>query len=188
MEVLARFEITIEQIYCVTSDNGKNYVKAKKILQQNRSECVFETELMQTDAEEIDTDAVTENCYDDSDCDSINEQDDYELDEHDSESQFDTFEMGGVVKIIRKAAENSETYLNHTNFLQTIACATHTVHLIVTDVLKGEKWSSIILNVRELVKNYRTPKFQTIQKRLKLNRPVLDVRTRWNSICSMVGF
>lgn len=53
MNVLSKFRITIDQVYCATTDNGANYVKSVKLLQGNENEECKSTDLDLDDDFEI---------------------------------------------------------------------------------------------------------------------------------------
>lgn len=120
--------------------------------------------------------------------DGGSEDDCVDLDGRDSGPDlFDSFELGGIVQGWQpETSKNAIVSLNHANLMQIISCASHTLHLIVMDALEEEQWTNILPKIRKLVKLLRTPRYLSYQRENGLKRPVLNVKTRWNSICCMV--
>lgn len=60
-------------------------------------------------------------------------------------------------------------------------CASHILHLIVLDVLNDKQISTKIAKCRAVCKKLRTPNILVIIQSKKLNRPKIDLCTRWDS-------
>lgn len=178
-EILANYGIQPDQIYSITSDNGRNYVKAKKVLQQRESDADV-TLCLPDPFEEEDIMEFAESEDQTSDTSSFTMNDSY---------LFDTTDMISLVKNITPTQPGFDelVHLNHESRIQIIACAAHTFNLVITSALSDNKWEQLLKSVRDIVKLYRTSKFNSFRKQRSLPRPVLDINTRWNTIYLMVS-
>lgn len=77
---------------------------------------------------------------------------------------------------------------NHLNITQGIRCAAHTEQLVVRDAIGKSNVQSIIIVCKEVAKLIRIPKYEReiSQANLKLIKPRLNCKTRWDSDYLMV--
>lgn len=77
---------------------------------------------------------------------------------------------------------------NHLNITQGIRCAAHTEQLVVRDAIGKSNVLSIIIVCKKVAKLIRTPKYtrDICKAKLKLIKPRLNCKTRWDSDYLMV--
>lgn len=165
--ILSDFGISLNQILSVTTDNGKNLIKAVALLDAEHQETVPQghnnheamlyqiVEMFESSDEEetIDGDIFDENYYLDL--------------------------LSNVRSLFQEAI--------YTDLIHGISCACHCLHLIVTKAIeKSKQTNELLAKCRDLVKKLRTPTFRALIDEKKLQQAKLDVVTRWSSICIMV--
>lgn len=156
---LAKFELSMNQVLAVTTDNGKNLLKAVALL----------------DAEFQSNQSMNSGCdqteFDDSDCE-INDE------------IFDEDYYADMLTQVRTHFGN----VLYKDLIHGISCAAHTLQLVVNHGL--EKCADVgdtIKRARILIIRLRTPIFVEMLKERGLNMAILDVKTRWNTIYTMVN-
>ncbi|XP_043464663.1 zinc finger BED domain-containing protein 4-like [Leptopilina heterotoma] len=83
-----------------------------------------------------------------------------------------------------------EAVNNEVNFSATtlVRCCVHTLQLAVLDAINDPSVNRIIAKARHAVKALRNEStLQTLKKKYNVNKPTLDVVTRWSSTCSMLA-
>lgn len=132
--VLDDYAININQIYTVTTDNGRNMIKATELLKN----------------------------------------------EIPADEQF-------IEKIIGDLDTEMTSFLDHEHgIVNTIRCASHTLQLVVHDVVSKQNCTENINRCRKYVIALRTPKLKALLRLANLPVPKLDVTTRWNSTYDML--
>lgn len=169
-KILSEFQIFLNQVLSVTTDNGKNLVKAVALL----------------DAEYQEEKGAQEDSTDQAFINQINEIFESSDDEENIDSDiFDETYYLDLLANIRCLFEDAV----YTDLIHGISCAAHCFHLIVTNAIKkSEETHQLLEKCRSLVKKLRTPTFRALIDENKLLHAKLDVPTRWNSICVMVRF
>ncbi|XP_018376455.1 PREDICTED: uncharacterized protein LOC108769763 [Trachymyrmex cornetzi] len=155
------FNISLDQIYSITTDNGANMLKAVRIL-----------------------------TYEDEDCDNnILEENENNIDYNSEENEANEYEIDNLsvfenINVIEDLTSNNETSILS---LTGIRCAAHTLQLAVDDALKRAKSiSQLILKARNLAKKLRTQTFIYLIRKQNLKKPTLDCPTQWCSIIDML--
>lgn len=158
------FGIRLNQVISVTTDNGKDVVKAIAVLEHE----------MQNEQNEQQHDVLAQGDEEESDSDV----DDIGLTEI-----FDERYYTDILSVVRSAFEGC-----HKELICGVSCACHCLHLILMHAIKKEEtFDTLIKRARELCKKLRTP---TMKQRLKdqsYNYAFIDVETRWNSTYCMVS-
>lgn len=182
-EILAKYNITLDQVFAVTTDNGKNLKKMIRDLDaemQNKEpgsgldDGNDGREIIGSDEEE-----------DDADLNRIpdifvsNEGDYFDPDIFDD----DYFED------LLSSFRNEFPDKVHKNIINDICCAAHCLHLIVMDSFKScPELTDLISRCRELAKKLRTPHIRKVLNDRHLKMALLDIKTRWSSLYKMVCY
>ncbi|CAH0397613.1 unnamed protein product [Chilo suppressalis] len=161
LDVLNDYQIDASQIYCITTDNGKNFKKMAKLLGGSY--------------EPIDIDQESGQYNTDS-----------ETDEEDEDNANDINHEIPIDSLMTALNEN-ENY-SRSNFLpRTMLCAAHTLQLAIKDFFESNPdVDNLIFRVRQVVKLLRTPTIRNILKRANLKKPIIDCPTRWSSTYNML--
>lgn len=178
---LNEFGIAIEQIFAVTTDNGKNLIKLSKLIKSELSQ-----------SNEFDSDDGDEEEYDDYDTGdgeyenqaTHNNDSDEQIDEHLFDPEiFNEDYFHDLLLNVRK-----EINCSYDGLFNGISCAAHGLHLVVTKALKlCTDMDPLILKCRTLVKKLRTPSLRGALHENGKRSALLDVKTRWSSIHNMVN-
>lgn len=128
IEVLTSFEISIKQIYTVTSDNGANMVKCTDILQ---NELNLTNQHIQEIFGDVDVDDESESAMN---------------------GLFEAF------KELENESLANATMIQKDSLLVGVRCGAHTLQLAVFDAIKKEKSVEMLLTkARQISKKLRTP-------------------------------
>lgn len=172
---LDEFEISLDQVFSVTTDNGKNLIKMVQIFRtyqadnSNAPSCSNES----SDEEDNDDAPIEMNfnwneAHSDEIFDPENFNDDYFYD---------------LLTNLRCEFPNS----CYTGLLTGISCAAHCLNLVVTDAIKASsELSNLIDKCRTLAKKLRTPNMRNELRKKAQKMAMLDVPTRWSSLFDMV--
>lgn len=164
--ILSDFEISLNQVLSVTSDNGKNMMKSIALLDA----CYQES----TD------DSISANNM------NVNEGNDAGSDDDDVDSAiFDADYYLDLLTNIRGALSDQIDYVD---LIHGISCAAHCINLVVRNaIMKCDETTIHLERCRALVKKLRTPTYKMLIEREKLHVARIDQDTRWNSIYLMVN-
>lgn len=161
-EILSTYGIKLSQVISITTDNGRNIVKAVAIIDEYYQK--HEKSIGESDSNQ----SVL-----------VDDDDEYFIntDIFDDEYYHDMLQE---VKDRFKGTCSSD-------LISGLSCAAHCIHLVVTHAMDNSpEISKVIKNSRTLAKNLRTPTTRSKLRAAGMNMPILDVETRWNSIYSMV--
>lgn len=165
-EHLKEYNIEAEQVIAVTTDNGKNLIKAIALLEA----------AMQNDQNPDPQPPLIAGLEDSEESCSESENEEI-LDIFGEEYHSD------VLALVRLAFSHC-----HHDLINGVSCACHCLHLVVTYAIKqAADFSCLLDRAREVCKKLRTPTFKQKIKDVNLNYAILDVETRWNSTYLMVG-
>lgn len=165
--MLSELDISLDQVFSVTSDNGKNMIKVAKLLEQ---------ELLDRH-DQSDND---ENSEVEQECNAF--ESDSDNDEIFDPDIFNDEYFRDLLSNLR-----NEFSCSYSSLFTGISCAAHGLHLVVHDAIKAcTEIASLIEKCRSLVKKLRTPKLRGELLKRKQKMAVIDVKTRWSSMFNMV--
>lgn len=176
-EKMNEFGIAMQQIFAVTTDNGKNLIKLNKIIQKDLSD-------------ENNVDCTSDDDSDNEiDCDEENipssNPTEYENDEDicfDPEI-FNEEYFRDLLWNIR-----GQFSCSYDELFTGISCAAHGLHLVVTGAIKAcPGLAQLVDKCRALSKKLRTPNMRAELKKNGKKMSILDVKTRWSSLYNMVS-
>lgn len=162
LNVLSEYNISLKQVYSITSDNGRNMIKATKLLR-------MDLQLI------IDSETTTS----DEGSDSSDENDEQHEDARSQQSN----EMFLETNI--KEAE-ALIRIDSKSMMNVVPCAAHTTQLVVADVVKEANLAEKIAECRKLAIALKKPNNSTKISNENLRKAKLNVPTRWNSAFDMV--
>lgn len=88
--------------------------------------------------------------------------------------------------LLTRACDMFEGAIHH-DLVHGVACGAHCLHLVVSHAIQNtENIKNFIEKCRELAKKLRTPTLRTLLKNAGCTMSIIDVKTRWNSIFTMV--
>lgn len=171
---LNEFEVNLNQVFAVTTDNGKNFLKLVKIFRHEVGDLNMPMHSNESSDEENDDDEpngmyIVGNEADDEIFDPENFNDEYFRD---------------LLTNLRSEFSSSSCY---TGLFTGISCAVHCLHLVVMGAIKSSSdLNNLIDKCRTLVKKLRAPNMRGELRKKSQKMAVLDVETRWSSFFDMV--
>lgn len=181
LSVLEKYDIGIDRIIAITTDNGSNMIKATELMNdlnpsESSEKIVNVLQLLDdtlgTIVDDDNENYAAENDF--SDDDEIND-----ILQHTEENRV---EMENTIADMISGS----TVLTFTN---AVSCAAHTLQLGIGDAFKEESFAdgeALIQKSIKLVRTLRTKNVLTVIERENFLRPVKHVPTRWNSVDIMV--
>lgn len=175
---LHEFNINLNQIFAVTTDNGRNIIKMVKLFRAN-----------ETDNLNAPTHTSVSETDEDDDDDDDNDDDEHEIicnwdqanDEIFDPEIFNDEYFTDLLTNLRCEFSTS----SYNGLLTGISCAAHCLHLVVDAAIKSSS-DHLIEKCRTLAKKLRTPKLRAELSEQKQKMAKLDVNTRWSSLFDMV--
>lgn len=165
-QILLDYGIRLAQIASITSDNGRNIVKAITLL-----DAVYQTQ--KTTSHQNQSNNLSESRN------GMDEDDEYFIDP----DIFDDEYYNDLLEEVRSDFEGVCSF----DLIQGLSCGAHCIHLVISHAIdESPETDRIITKCRTLAKKLRTPNFRSRLQSEKLNMAIIDVETRWNSIYSMV--
>lgn len=153
---LLEYDIRMEQIFSVTSDNGRNIIKAVSLLDQRYQE----------QKEKDDDDLLSNEEYIDPDI-------------------FDENYYENILNQVRASFDGANTTYTDMIFgISCAAHCLHLV--VTHAIEKTGQIGHLLGKCRAVAKKLRTPSMRTLLRSAGHNMMILDIETRWNSIFSMV--
>lgn len=181
LSVLKKYDIAIDQIIAITTDNGSNMIKATELINDlNPTESSEKiTNVLQLLDDTLATIVDDENENDAAENDFI---DDDEINDILQPTEETIIEMKNTIEDIISGS----SVLTFTN---AVSCAAHTLQLGTGDAFNDESFAegkALIQKCIKLVGTLRTKNVLAVIDREKFLRPVKHVPTRWNSVDNMV--
>lgn len=173
LEILERFDLTIKNIYSITTDNAPNVISMAKMFGFVQPSIAAEEIFVPIPeiGEEV-------SCFSDNEETEDTEEQDNEM------SDFLANLLDGVIAAFNAVEPNA---VRPSNFsVQGMSCLAHTMQLAVEEALKDCKVVEDISDARKLVKKLRTPTISQMLRTLNLKVPAIDCETRWCSTHNMV--
>lgn len=190
--ILAEYDINLEQVLSITTDNGSNMLAmVKEVDMKLRQELEVETSQKEVIADSSHQNPIFP-LEDDDQTDVLINQvlEEVTIDDEDViDSLLDNNDMhemllNSLVSNLRSKSANSELFVN------SIKCAAHTIQLAVNDAINSlpNKDQNVIGLCRLAAKFMRkqTTKNMMLQAKLTSILPSLDCKTRWSSTYLMV--
>lgn len=199
-QVLGEYEIDLEQVISITTDNGSNMLAMVKNL---------ENKLFGESDDHEDENAQNEDMAiesrNDNETQTSDEMTEKEIEQviqeeaeaeklTDKEALNQMFDKNAMYEELLEelVGDSRKRNDNHHLFMSSIKCGAHTLQLAVNDALKqlGKNDSNIILLCRVVAKFLRlqSTKHEMHKVGLSSIMPRLDVETRWSSTYLMVSF
>lgn len=161
-QILSEYGIRLAQIASITSDNGRNIIKAIALLDafyQSQKKPANENRSNQSEYSE--------------------DEDEYHINTDIFDEEYYSDLLGDVRSEFESACSS--------DLIHGISCAAHCIHLVVSHAVdKSPEIVRLLSKCRTLAKRLRTPTFRSQLKAAHLTMAIIDVETRWNSIFSMV--
>lgn len=177
-EKLSKFGISLEQVFSVTTDNGKNLIKMTKLVRKDLSDGSDGSAGAMSDEESggESSDEDENGNHVPLDCDSHKEEVfDQEL--------FNEEYFEDLLSNVRNEFEGS-----HNDLFTGISCAAHGLHLVVKDAINHCTGLNVLIEqFRTLAKKLRTPKLRAELKAKKLKMAIIDVKIRWSYLFNIVS-
>lgn len=168
-KLLLEFNISLEQILSMTSDNAPNMTNIVDLM----------NEALNIEAAETETDEIFEATETDEAADDQNL--------HLSEEEAVRTEIEDAIFDESLFESIAEEYANRN--VNLVRCVAHTLQLVVSDSLKMCKQSSNLIDKgRNIIKKLRTPTIYNHLKGQNFKSPKIDNDTRWGSKYIMVIF
>lgn len=191
-EVLMEFNISIDQIYCICTDNGANMIKMVKLIGGK-----YFIEDNGQNEQENGSDEEDNLLDEEGNVSSGNDNEDTEIVEIGSERR-ENFEI--------RREENEEIIIQNrdhniffTDFqvediitcgdfqIRGMLCAAHTLQLAIKDAISADTPVQTTINLaRRIVNILRKPNNYYTFKSMKLRKPIIDCKTRWTSTFNML--
>lgn len=163
--ILDEYKIHLDQVFAVTTDNGKNLKKMTRLMDQ----------------------ALRESCYDIDDENVGDDEEEIEDDNNNDEMDSEDFDDNYFHDLLDDVQNefNRNIYIK---LIPDVSCAAHCLHLVVKDSIKKcTDLSNIIDRCRELCKKLRTPSLRNLLVLDQRKMALIDVQTRWSSLYKMVN-
>lgn len=172
-EIFAALDVSIQQIYAVTTDNGTNMIKTTRMLNEMLNE--YDDQAENGDEHE---DELSENGEDESDgLDSI-------FPPASEDVLSERFSA-----IIEDMTQNITLRQDYVAVINAVRCCAHTLQLAIHTSLSQSNAMNILAHVRAMCKQLRTQAVNVEFRKLSPNTilPPLDNITRWCSEFVMVS-
>ena len=170
--VLESYEVSLDQVFSITSDNGANIIKSITLLSNAQQELTVQSNTDQPSTSACNSPPTIFTLHDDDSDDESN---------NNAEFKADSI-LFNVEIVLDSLLDSGSTC----GILRGVRCAAHTLQLAVADALKETSCKEGIDKARSVCKRLRTPSIMTILKRLGQKKPVIDCPTRWHSTCDML--
>lgn len=165
--ILSEHNISLDQVFSVTTDNGKNLIKMNKFIQKELYENTCSSDESDED-EEADCNVFDNNWTDESILDP------------------DIFNNEYFEDLLSNLRDEFDC--QYKGVFTGISCAVHGIHLVVQGAIKNSNLSHLIEKCRTLAKKLRTPKLRGELSKCGQKMALRDVPTRWSSLFNMVRF
>jgi hypothetical protein len=171
IEVLNKYKIDINRIYCIATDNAANMIKTVSLLNDTQIDDPINDEEEKELSEEDEEEHNESESDGDLNVDFDLSDEEFEVDETDKDNENLSSLLTDLI-----SAEN----------ISLIRCAAHTLQLAVKDTVIDKNIKELLAAANQFARKLRTPTSRLILKSLKKPIPVLNVKTRWSSSFDMV--
>lgn len=182
LKVLKIFDIDPLNIYSIANDNGRNMVKAAKLLKKNTERLRQKNKaLIDNDGHNL-NDFPTESEESESESDESEEEDEDKDkgQKHATDPKSKTDESKNESDIEAEIEKAVEEMASANNWLTGVKCMVHTLQLAVEDALEDE--AEILNEARNIVKRLRTATVRNLLKKDNIKHsPLIDHSVRWCS-------
>ncbi|XP_018574395.1 uncharacterized protein LOC108913338 [Anoplophora glabripennis] len=180
MDVCNSFEISADQIYTITTDNGTNLLKAVKVIASENGDY----EVIENESDESGDEEVIEIVIEDENVEN-NSVTEMELDfGYNIFSDLFRDDCATSNDVPSTSKTSPSVKLNVTG----MRCAAHTLQLAVENAMKqDEEVKNLILEARKIVKILRTQTYIYMLRKQKFKKPFIDCPTRWGSTFDMLN-
>lgn len=156
-DILAKYEVPLDHVFAITTDNGKNVVNSATVL-------------------DLIANSITNNIAEDSDHIDIHESNEEEL--------RDVMEYAyDYTETLNEIAQNIVRTNDQILLINHINCSTHTLQLAVNDGLAKSNAIQVLDEAKEIYIAMRTEIVMIEFRKIKGKKllPPMDNNTRWNS-------
>lgn len=190
IDALEKFNISIDQVYSVSSDNARNLTKTTRLMNEEAGrQCVLLIEMPENLEENVEhVNQCDMDCDDGFECDEDEEidTDPDQISEDEENIDDDIFDEQYYSDLLNNVREEFNN-IPYKSLIPRIACANHCIHLVLTHAIENcQQTAETLAKIRQLVKKLRTPTYRNLLFDSKLPVPKLDISVRWNSIYLMV--
>lgn len=186
-EKLREYDISLDQIYSLTTDNGSNMLKVVSILAESAKDGSLRNNSEQEEDNDIDLDLLAD------------QMELFQIGKS-IEAQSQTFHLDHEDQLTNDNGDEvlhecnfnvaSQIFLcdnKHIKYLMGINCGAHTLQLeVIKSINQWECKYQLLSKCRIIMTKLRTPNILNIMATRSLNFLILDCLTRWNSIYDMV--
>ncbi|XP_065323547.1 uncharacterized protein LOC135930663 isoform X2 [Gordionus sp. m RMFG-2023] len=203
--LLKKYNICLSQIYSITVDNGANIIKTVEMIAEEQlithidlSEDAFSEYLLQNSdnesSQEYNDSSQPNNDYNNIEITQENNSDISNIHDNDSSGEYIINNLNQDDNIhfqhdnqeqINDDMENLLNDLRKSFGLICVRCCAHTIQLGVNDYIK-KFLKEDLEDIRSILKICKSQKYKSLYSLEKINKPVLDTVTRWNSTYRML--
>ncbi|XP_065314956.1 uncharacterized protein LOC135923893 [Gordionus sp. m RMFG-2023] len=203
--LLKKYNICLSQIYSITVDNGANMIKTVEMIAEEQlithidlSEDAFSEYLLQNSdnesSQEYNDSSQPNNDYNNIEITQENNSDISNIHDNDSSGEYIINNLNQDDNIhfqhdnqeqINDDMENLLNDLRKSFGLICVRCCAHTIQLGVNDYIK-KFLKEDLEDIRSILKICKSQKYKSLYSLEKINKPVLDTVTRWNSTYRML--
>ncbi|CAK9290364.1 unnamed protein product [Gordionus sp. m RMFG-2023] len=203
--LLKKYNICLSQIYSITVDNGANMIKTVEMIAEEQlithidlSEDAFSEYLLQNSdnesSQEYNDSSQPNNDYNNIEITQENNSGISNIHDNDSSGEYIINNLNQDDNIhfqhdnqeqINDDMENLLNDLRKSFGLICVRCCAHTIQLGVNDYIK-KFLKEDLEDIRSILKICKSQKYKSLYSLEKINKPVLDTVTRWNSTYRML--
>jgi hypothetical protein len=174
-KIMKSYDISLGQIYRVTSDNGSNMIKMGQLLKDKENLTDVESE---TDDDDVDS-MCDSDLSSESDSDEETDKDDLET-SSDSMMNDDLDDENDELVDLGSMFQNK--FKETTSLVDILRCFEHSLQLGPADLIKKHSIIKRLVSIgKKASKKLRNQVFTRLLKSKNLKKPILSNKTRWGS-------